>query len=1007
MKQSTRGIRSLTLPLRLAGSVALVALMPVFAPGSAFAQTADQSAQAAPPTETIQVTGSRIKNTDVQSANPITVVSSEDVAKTEAVTIEQYLRKLPSVDFTGGISQNDNNGGNGASNLGLRNLGPQRTLILVNGVRFPLTDSLASANAVDLNNIPTSMIDHIDILRDGASSIYGADGVGGVINIVTKQHYNGVEIGGSVGETSYGDGLRYSTYSTMGSDFDRGNILINISHDHQDEISSGDRAWAINEQQLSGPDAFSGVSGRVPGAQGVINPGGNPATGGDTKYFWYGTGPTAANTSPVAINNPFTGQTICQALGNKTIPYPNSDAPACAGGVLPPGDIAIPGFGGVFFDYLPTEGLVAGLDRTQVNVTAHYDLAPNVTAILEAFYTDRKSSESLNPEPLGAGTPTPQFPSAFLIPAFITGPAGTPILNPANPTTAPNAAALYGAANVDTPVALSTRRFENGDRLYSDDVNTIRIRSGLEGSLLGKYDWSVGYFYGESSAQYSVANEANFFHVSQELGINPCGTQAAQGCSIANFFGYNSLTPAQAAYMIFDNRGQTDLQMQDAYGNISGPVYQLPAGPLAAAFGFEYRTDGIKDTPDSVVSQGDAAIFQDPTSGGYATASTYVELNIPILANIFLIKQLTGDVSARYDYNTEFGRALTYKFGLDWAINDDFRVRGNQSTGFRAPQVKELFGGQESNSPTGTDPCAANGAVPGSALCLLDFAKSGLPATANPPEITQLPGILGGSTTLKPETSSEWTFGGVVTPHWIPGLTGTVDYYTVKVRNEIGTLTAESLLLDCYAGTPYLVSQAQACNIVNFGHRAADGSLPEIPTLNTNTGDETTQGIDMSLTYGFDAEKFGAPIPGHIQLTGSAEYLLEDTLTAGGISVKQAGTWNGGINGGIAEPRWKALLDMGFSQDAWSADWTERYYGGVHAVSNSGVAGDFPGNESAGVFYSDISGTYQYKNVTLTVGVDNLFDKDPPFLDSAVPSIGDAGYDYTGRFIYMKGVVKF
>ena len=998
MKQSTRGFRSLTLPLRLAGSVALVALMPVFAPGSAFAQTADQSAQAAPPTETIQVTGSRIKNTDVQSANPITVVSSEDISKTEAVTIEQYLRKLPAIDFTGGISQNDNNGGNGASNLGLRNLTPQRTLILVNGVRFPLTDSLASANAVDLNNIPTSMIDHIDILRDGASSIYGADGIGGVINVVTKQHYNGVEVGGSVGETSYGDGLKYSVYSTMGSDFDRGNILVNVSHDHQAEINSGDRAWAIDEHPLAGPFSYDSASGRIPGAQGVVNPGGLNG-GTPTRYYWYGTGSNASSTLPILPGN------VCTP-GNPGLPIAGG---ACAGGGLPPGVFGFTGVPELFFDYLPTEGLVSGLDRTQINITAHYDLAPNITAILEAFYTDRQSSEHLNPEPIGAGTPTPQFPSAFLIPAFLPGGA----INPANPTTAPNAATLFGAENVDTPVALSTRRFENGDRLYTDDISTMRIRAGLEGTLLGKYDWSVGYFFGRSYANYSVANEANFFHISQMLGINPCGTAVAQGCSTANFFGFNSLTPSQAAYMIFDNKSSTDLQMQDAYGNLSGPIYQLPAGPLAAAFGFEYRTDGIDNRPDSVIANGDGAVFQAPTSGSYATASTYAELNIPILANMIAVKTLTADASARYDYNTIFGRSLTYKMGLDWAIDDDFRLRGNHSTGFRAPQVKELFAGAESSSPTGTDPCQSNGAFAGNAQCVLDFQLSHLPAGTSPPHISQLPAILGGNPALKPEGSSEWTFGSVVTPHWVPGLTATLDYYVVKVRNEIGTYNAVGLLDDCYGGVPYIVSQATACSLVNFGHRAADGSLPLISTINVNSGDETTQGIDTTVTYGFDTDKIGLPVPGHFQVTGSAEYLLKDTLTAQGTSVKQAGTFDINTNGGVAEPRWKALVDMSFSQDAWSVDWAERYYGGVHQVStNSGsfVAPDpenFNGEQTAGVFYSDISGTYQYKNVTLTVGVDNLFDKDPPFLQSSVPSIGDAGYDYTGRFVYMKGVVKF
>jgi len=953
-------------------------------------------AQNAPATETIEVTGTRIKNTDAASANPITVVSSEEINKTEAVTVEQFLRKLPDVDFTGGISQNDNNGGNGASNLGLRNLGPQRTLILVNGQRFIHTDAQASSTAVDLNNIPTSMIDHIEILRDGASSAYGADAVGGVINIITKQHYNGVEIGGGVGETSYGDGLRYNVYSTVGADFDRGNILVNVSHDHQDQIMSADRAWSTNQHPEADINAYDAISGRVAGAKGVINPGGLNGAGPAQTFFWYGSGAAAAATNPILNKNAFT-------LG-----FPR-DAVAFSGGLLPPGDVAIPG-AGVFFDFTPTQGLVSGLDRTQVNFTSHYDLAPNITAIFEAFYTDRQSHELLNPEPLGAGTPTPQFPSAFLVPATLLD--GTP--NPANPTTTAfgianhiagyDPAALFGAANANTPVALSTRRFENGPRLYNDDINTYRIRAGLEGTLLGKYDWSAGYMYGKSAASYTIANEANFFHVSQELGINPCGTASVDGCSIGNFFGNNSLTPAQAKYMVFSNNSQSTLDMQDAYGNISGPVYQLPAGPLNAALGFEYRTDSIDNQPDPVTSSGDSAIFQLPTRGSYETASLYAELNIPILSNLPFVKTLTGDVSSRYDYNTIFGRALTYKAGLDWAVNDDFRFRGNHSTGFRAPQVKELFAGAESNAPTGTDPCNSNPAL---AQCQLDFALSGLPATTTPPRIAQLSSQLGGNPSLKPETSTEWTFGGVFTPHWVPGLTVTTDYYTVLVRNEISTYDPNALVAACYNGVPYVVSQATACKLIGFGHRAADGSMALINQFNTNIGDELTSGIDFTVAYGFDAAKAYIPVPGHITLTGSVNYLLEDTTTAGGTSVKNAGTFNVGVNGGTGEPRYKALVSATYAQDTWAADFTERYFGSLHNVSTAGSPGKFEGNNAPGVFYSDVSFSYKYKNISLTVGVDNLFDKDPPFIGSTNLTLTDAGYDFTGRFIYMKTAIKF
>ena len=171
----------------------------------------------AAPMEEIVVTGSRIRTSDVTSSAPLTVVSAETIAKSDAITVEQFLRKLPDIDASGGsITSNDNNGGLGAAQISMRNLGAPRTLVLVNGLRFPYTDTQGSTSAVDINNIPTAMIDHVEILRDGASSIYGADAIAGVVNFITKKNYNGLDVGGSFGETSYGDGQRYSANLTLG-----------------------------------------------------------------------------------------------------------------------------------------------------------------------------------------------------------------------------------------------------------------------------------------------------------------------------------------------------------------------------------------------------------------------------------------------------------------------------------------------------------------------------------------------------------------------------------------------------------------------------------------------------------------------------------------------------------------------------------------------------------------------------------------------------------------------
>ena len=427
--------------LRLRTSAAVAGLLTAFVAPTAFAQDAappPPPAAAAPENlKTIEVTGSRITNSDAAAANPITVVGAADIANEQSNTIEDVLRKIPSVDFTGGITQQSNNGGFGASEIGLRNLTPQRTLVLVNGQRFPFTDTQGSADAVDFNNIPVEMIDHVDILRDGASSIYGADAIAGVINIITKQHFNGVEVGGGYGESSYGDATRYNVYSTVGSDFDRGNVLINVEYSKEDPVLSGARDWSSNEHPEADYNYFDGVSGRVTGLVGLV-----PQTGGGTaSYFWYGNG----------LNQYVpTGQAY--TLGTKVVDPVRGFT---TGGKLPLYDIAIPN-GPVLFDILPEQGLLAGLERKQINLTANYDLFDNVTASVEAFYTDRQSSEQLNPEPTGYNTPTPQFLNGLYLAAVTP----TGLVNPYNPTN--NAGFLLANPTVapGSNIPVLTRRLE-------------------------------------------------------------------------------------------------------------------------------------------------------------------------------------------------------------------------------------------------------------------------------------------------------------------------------------------------------------------------------------------------------------------------------------------------------------------------------------------------------------------------------------------------------------------
>jgi iron complex outermembrane recepter protein len=948
-----------------ASMVALLALGAV----PALAQTADQSAQAQQ-TETIQVTGTRIRNTDAQAANPVTVISSEDIAKEKAVTVEDILKKLPSIDFSGGLSANSNNGGAGASAIGLRNLQPSRTLVLVNGYRFPNTDVQAAVTAVDLNSIPVQMIDHVEVLRDGAASIYGADAIAGVVNIITKQHFNGVEVHGDVGETSYGDGLSYGAGSLMGSDFDRGNILIDVETHNRDPISQGARSWSTD--QFIGTDGeCANCSTKLPFLTGRIG----------------GTGPTLAFVGPgnvVPLNSP------------SLLSYP--------------GLVFSPANGREFLDLTLQPDLVVGQQTKQINMTGHYDILPNVTAVLEAFYTDRTSQEQLNPEPLSSTITTGIYPG-LVIPALL--PDGTK--NPQNP---------YGA----DITSANFRPFGGGDRQYSDDVQTYRLRGGLEGTVFSDYNWAVGYVYGVSDGRYNVAGSVNFYHLGQETGQFACGVDVISGCHVANFFA--PLTSADIKYLEYTDVRNTQIEEDFVYANISGPVYHLPAGDMAGAFGIEQRNEGGFDHPDSLRAAGDADSDAQPTQGAYSVSSTYAELNIPILKDQPFAKSLTLDASARYDLYTTFGRSLTWKAGVDYAITDDFRFRGSDSTGFRAPQVKELFGGKFQTFPTyNGDPCAskpdgtaAGGSAAGSAACNAALRAVNInPATyvsqLDAVPAPQVADIAGGNPGLKPETSQQFNLGMVFTPHWAPNLSVSTDYWNVHIRSAIqdGGVDANSVVAACYNE-----NQPAACSAIT--RSALTGDISAVQTPNVNFGYENAQGIDLDVAYGFDSALIGIQnfAPGHWQISGDSQYLLRDDIAnADGTNNQVAGSYN--TNLGRVEPRWKARLALDYEQDAWSTDFSTRYVGGVKNNSRSGDCegnvpcsgvgvGDFLGNETASVFYEDVSGTYTYKNVRVTVGVDNLFDRNPPTIlgdISATNGLSTGGYDFTGRFIYMKGSVKF
>jgi iron complex outermembrane receptor protein len=823
------------------------------------------------------------------------------------------------------------------------------------------------------------MVDHIEVLTDGANSIYGADAIAGVINVITKKDFNGFDVDAGIGGTDKSDRLSYSSAATLGIGNDRGNVIINLAYNEQNPILQRDRDWSSAQPRDASGALIGPTSGRPPGLR-LFSEGPNGGA------FYYG-----------GIHNNL---------------------------VLEPGHR---------FDLTQTPYLVGELETKQANFTGHYDLTDGITAVMEGFFTDRSSHERLNPDPVDFLTTTIKYPNGFILPYCIgdvgvqdatgsfnnqgrgqspTSHCGAHFFAGQGPNAGVNPNALRLNDKYGYDYLARTRRFEGGPRNYSDTINTYRLRIGLEGTLWNDYNWQIGYVYGASDARYETQGALNFTHLFQLAGLVPCGVDAAQGCHIGNVVGDNTLTKKEVAYMEFIDTRTSQVEQDYAYGDISGPlpyIPELPGGPVKFDIGFEYRNESTFDHPDSVIVNGDGDSNSAPTQGAYNVAAGYFEFKAPIFKDMPWVKELSVTGSVRYDYYSIFGSATTWKANLEYAPTEDVRFRGTRSTGFRAPSIKELFGGAFQNfEPIQADPCdTAIGPFAGTPSCVAALKAAGL----SPAKIatyqstqTQIATVNSGTPTLQPEESQSWDFGLVFTPRWVPGLSFSVDYWDVYIRNTIiDGISAQTLLNNCY--DPAILSASSCAAVGN--RQAGTGEVVQINAPNINFGFERTQGVDFATQYSFGASDVGIDRPGAFTISGNAQYLIHDInyQAPGTLPADFAGTWQ--IIGGseLGEPRWKALVNLGYGEDNWSASFTERYNGGVTLFQ--GTPGG-PGNNAPGVFYSDISATYNYENASFTFGIDNLLDKDPPFLnDFATNSITNGGYDYIGRYLYMKVKVKF
>lgn len=985
------------LRLALFTGAAITALAP-----AAFAQSADQ-------TETVVVTGSRIPSTNVTSVSPLSVATSAQIAETSAFSVEDVLVKLTGPDNTGGVAKTTNNGGAGYSSIGLRNLGPSRTLVLIDGQRLiPTTSSGFSSTTPDLNSVPVSMVDRVEVLRDGASSIYGADAIGGVINIITKKDFEGLRFDGMAGTSEHGGADTYQLSGTLGVNFDKGNVTFSLSNEHEGAVTTADRAWAQN-----------------------TNPGG--MFPGGTSYrtqlavLQDATAADAIWVNGVAGDRHTAGFDTdpCDTYLPNGVYKLNSNCPAIQ----------------------PAATAQGSVGRTQATFSGHYDVMPDVTFVASGFFTRRDSEQRIRPEPLiGPSIASTYLPNAMPVYSGFQVPVYADFGFVPNPSLTADSIVDCGGDKLagGTAQCMNANLTPDflGNRTYRQFSDTYRMRVGFEGHVFGDYNWEAGYVQQRNDFQQHIYNSGNFFHAAQATGNLPC-VDVPGGCTTApdprfgyvipvtpiNFYNLSSLTADQKAYLSTTLNDSAFNYENYIYADVNGPIFDLPAGTVMGSIGFERRFEYSQTYSDNLGQEGYSASQSSNTQGGYGTYSLYGELRIPLIKDVPMFQSVTLTPSGRYDHYSTFGDATTYKLGADWQVVDDLRFRGSYNTGFRAPSTAELYGGRgisyvgvsgdpcDSRAPgfNGNSNAGLGSLAPGSA-CAASLATIGVTgaalATYQSPE-NNLVGdqrgfIVGGNPALTPEKSHSWTVGAVLTPTMLPGASLNVDYYEITITNSIlvggiplNLPNTDQYILDCFVGQV-------AANCANIQRNA--GGIFTINSPNANTGRAGVTGMDMELSYDTAAAGITLPWDSSVTLDAQAEHQITNFQETFGLTNRFAGTYLG--NNGYIQPKWKATFLADWHLADWTFHYDMQYVGGTvdGAAGGTGYGYDLPD-----YVYHNISLSYDVgefgpaKDAFISLGINNLFDKDPPFtIEDAVGKNNTISgpYDEVGRFFYTRFSVK-
>lgn len=881
-----------------------LAVSTLLAAGPLAAQSVTASSDPATTLDAVSVTGSHIKGAQLSGVGPVSIVDADTIARSGATSVETLLQRLPA---SAGFAGNQTNaywtgGGYGTTQVNLRGIGVNRTLVLLNGRRI-VNGGTGANSSVDLNVVPVAIIDRIEVLKDGASAIYGADAVAGVVNIITKRGLDGAQLGLRYGETFEGDGANQAADLVWGITGERGALTASLSHSESKAVNMASRqACGLGEVngQLQCVGSSATIGGRALLADGRM----------------------------VNFNQD-----------------PNGD-----------GDAFAPYSSIHNYNAYPTLNAVNPIKRTSLTVFGDLALSDNVDLFTELMFTNRRSNQLASPGAIGQYRPVRIAAS-----------------HPTNPT--------------GQDLTLVRRRLEEaGPRQFYQDVDTWRVVAGLDGHIGDNWHWSTAFNYGRSTGIDGSSNVANLDRVDRTLDRALCSTSPGAAVPCADYLGYGDLSPAAIDYIMFTTRDTGGNEQRSFTANLDGELFELPAGFVGFATGVELRTDRGWRDPDILTQQGIAnSNAAQRIEGEYEVREVFAEVSVPLLADLPGAQLLTFNGAVRYSDYDLFGGDTNYKLGLDWQAADAFKMRATYATAFRIPNIPELFGGVSEGNLTTTDPCSGWSNQSPTSNVYRNCQASGVPVG-----YTQLGNSVltrtGGNIALQPEDAKTFTVGAVWTPGFADGLTVTADWFDIRIENAIQSVAGSTKLSLCYNSEGL---SHPFCSASNFTRHPVTGEIDFLSSQPVNAASERISGIDLGLVYEFAAA--GLDVTASLDVSYLDRYDL--TPFVGGSTIAYAGHITGG-RGSYA--KWRSFGSLVLARDAWSGAWSAQYIGNADDINAS--PGDI-GARAGSLVYHNLQLQYAVTQaLDLAVGVDNLFDKQAPFIQSYTDANTDTmTYDLLGR----------